>query len=203
MSRRITLGVLITLVLTGPSPCLASDLYVADAQTHDLLRQKIGSGDPMVTTFTRSLATVEDHAEMLSKRTIAGLGRELSKFYVEKGYRVYLRTVNEGQLVEFYPSALQILDQQQDRIVVLVFTPNPDRYVHLFNTELADRLGEEGVRLVITAMIADNADKATPEERVIGSIISLVRGIVRTASLPRAPELPSTDAPAPEVRTLR
>ncbi len=188
IKQRFSIRLIVILAVAGASVGLANDLYVADPRTYDALQQRLESGDPMVTPFTRSLATVEDYAEILNERTVAGLGRELSKFYIEKGYRVYLRTVNEGQLLEFYPAALQMLDQQRDRIVVLTFTPNRDRYIHIFNQDLADRLGEEGVRSVIAGMISDNVEKATPEELVIGSIISLVRGIVKTASAPRVPD---------------
>lgn len=168
---------LIGLLLFAPSVSTGGTI-VADRETTQLIQQLTSSGLPIPDPFTDSSGAVEDHADLLGDRTRSSLSRELSKFYAEKGVRLYLRTSAADVLPSFHKTALRLVENGKEPTVVAVFTQNPEIYLHAFNDAAVARLGEERLASLVSGMLNENQTSSAPEAHIIGCVVSLVRGIV-------------------------
>lgn len=187
---------LIALTLCGLTAARAGAV-VADGETTRLVKELKAAGHPAEPPYPDSLAGVEDYADLLGDRTRSGLSRELSKFYVEKGFRVFLRTVPADALPAFHDSAVKLLGTGSEPVVAAVFTQDPGIYLHAFSDAAVERIGQERLATLVSAMLNENQNQPAAESRIIGSVVSLVRGLVRLSEAPPpAPAEEPADEPA-------
>ncbi len=187
-------------LLSASSGPARGAIVATDPQTDsETLAQTVDGAVP-TSPYQDKLGGVEDHAVLLSERTKTGLTRELSKFFIEKGIRVFLRTSEPDKLTAYRAAAVALLSGSDDKIAVLVFTRDSTRYLYAFSDGAVTSLGEQNVKSVITAMNkAFVAAAALPENGVIAAVVAFVRNIVKFSSAQSAASAPETnegEAPA-------